>query len=87
MESTLEYAHASLPADIEQTYLHKCRQPMLAGIRARRIILLPAFPARSASGHGEKAECRSIPFADRCGGSAGSECQCIWPAPPCFPLN
>lgn len=27
---------------------------MLAGIRARRIILLPAFPARSASGHGEK---------------------------------
>ena len=23
MESTLEYAHASLPADIEQTYLHK----------------------------------------------------------------
>ena len=22
MESTLEYAHASLPADIEQTYLH-----------------------------------------------------------------
>ena len=27
---------------------------MLAGIRARRIILLPAFPARSASGHGGK---------------------------------
>jgi len=27
---------------------------MLAGIRARRIILLPAFPAHSASDHGEK---------------------------------
>ena len=36
---------------------------------------------------GKKAECRSIPFADRCGGSAGSECQCIWPAPFLLPVE
>lgn len=88
MESEPEHAPASLPAGNEQTVpALDADTPMLAGIRARRIILLPAFPALSASGYEGKGGMLGIPFADRCGGSAGSERPVFWPAPPCFPLN